>query len=377
VADFTQVLNQYPRTKSANSALYSLQESLSALGRTEEFDKYLAQFKQQNPQSDAAVSVEFEAARSLYLAEKYDQAIPRLEAYIKQYPSNALAADGRYFLADSYLQKGNTAEALPRLKAVVTENKSEFVNRAVSRIADAEFANKNYPEAIKYFQRLRETSQNKREVANAGVGLMKSYYETGDNANTRRVAQELQAQGGASLNATNTALLYLGKASFKAGNLDQAVTELTTAAAAGTDENAAEAQYTLADVLFQQKKYEEGLDAAYKTNASNYTQWQGRGFLLIADIYAAQGDNFQARATLNSIIDNKFPLPEVIDGAKQRLAALPADGTTAAPTTSTAPATTKPTPTKPATRQSAPARSNLTPNPATPADSTSTTVEPQ
>ncbi|MBC6989988.1 tetratricopeptide repeat protein [Hymenobacter sp. BT491] len=380
VADYRQVLTQYPQTKSANTALYSLQESLTALGRTEEFDQYLAQYKQQNPSSNATESVEFEAAKSLYLAEKYQQAIPRLESYLKQYPGNALAADGRYFLADSYLKLNNKTEALPRLRAVVEEGKSEFVNRAVGRVADLEFENKNYAEAAKYYTRLREVSQNKREVANAGLGLMKSYYESGDFVGTRRVAEELRAQGNASPTASNAALLYLGKASYKAGNLDQAIPELTTAAAAA-DESGAEAQYLIADVLYQQKKYPEALDAAYKTNASNYELWQGRGFLLIADIYAAQGETFQARATLNSIIDNKFPLAEIIEGAKQRLSALPADATPAPAAPSKAapgktPTTSKPGTTTAPTSKKAPGRNSLVPTPAQPADSTSTTVEP-
>ena len=363
--DFKRVLSQFPRTKSAQSAIYSLQESLSAQGKTEEFDQYLATFRQQNPDSKAAESVEFEAAKSLYLAEKYDRAIPRLEAYLKQYPSTVLAADGRYFLADSYLRTGRKTDALPRLKAVVEENKSEFVNRAIGRVADLEFENKNYPEAAKYYARLREVSQNKREVANAGIGLLKSSYEAGDLETTRRVAQELQAQGGASLNATNLALLYLGKASQKAGNLDQAVTELTAAATAAKDESGAEAQYLLAQTLFQQKKYPEALDAAYKSNAdfASYDLWLGRAFLLIADTYKEQNEIFQARATLNSIIDNKFPVAEIVAGAKQRLAALPADGTTPAPAT---PAPTGKTPAK-TTKSKTPARGSLVPA----ADSTS------
>ncbi|OUJ74713.1 tetratricopeptide repeat protein [Hymenobacter crusticola] len=387
VADFKQVLTRYPRTKSASSAIYSLQQSLAALGRPEEFDQYLAQYKQQNPDSKATETVEFESAKSLYLAEKYQQAIPRLDAYIKQHSDNALATDGRYYLADSYLKLGNKAEALPRMRAVVEEGKSEFVNRAVGRVADLEFENKNYPEAIKYYTRLREVSQNKREVANAGIGLMKSYFESGDYAGTRRVAEELRALGSASLNATNAALLYLGKASYKAANLDQAVTELTTAASAATDENGAEAQYLLAQILFEQKKYPEALDAAFKNNASNYDLWQGRSFLLIADIYTAQGETFQARATLNSIIDNKFPVAEIIDGAKQRLAALPADApATPATTPKATPAQPKASTTKPATTPKTPAgsktpRNSLQPTPAeptqtAPADSTATPVAP-
>jgi tetratricopeptide (TPR) repeat protein len=387
-ADFRQVLSQYPRTKSASSAIYSLQESLSALGRTEEFDQALAQFKQQNPDNKATESVEFEAAKSLYLAEKYVQAIPRLESYLKQYPDNVLAADGRFFLADSYLRTGRKADALPRLRAVVEEGKSEFVNRAVGRVAELEFENKNYAEAAKYYARLREVSQNKREVANAGIGLMKSYYEAGDLEGTRRVAQELQTQGGAALNATNLALLYLGKASYKGGNLDQAITELTTAAATAKDESGAEAQYMLADALYQQKKYTEALDAAYKSNSdfSNYDVWLGRAFLLISDVYKAQNEIFQARATLNSIIDNKFPVKEIVDGAKQRLAELPADpaapaapaGGTKAQPGKTTPSKTAAPATKPTTGKAAskaPVRSSLVPTDAAPTNSNTNTTD--
>ncbi|WP_238388128.1 tetratricopeptide repeat protein [Hymenobacter sediminis] len=399
--DFKRVLSQYPRTKAAGSAIYSLQESLSAQGKTEEFDQYLAQFKQQNPDSKATESVEFEAAKSLYLAEKYAQAIPRLESYLQQYPNTTLAADGRYFLADAYLRTGRKADALPRLKAVVEEGKSEFVNRAVGRVADLEFENKNYSEAARYYSRLREVSQNKREVANAGIGLMKSYYEAGDLEGTRRVAQELQAQGGASLNATNLALLYLGKASYKAGSLEQAIGELTTAANTAKDESGAEAQYLIASALYQQKKYPEALDAAYKSNSdfANYDLWLGRAFLLIADVYKEQNEIFQARATLNSIIDNKFPVAEIVEGAKQRLAALPADpaatpassapktqpGKTPPATPKAAPKATTPatkpatgkTTTKPATGKTS-VRSSLVPSDAVPTDSTTnSTASPQ
>ncbi|TYZ08322.1 tetratricopeptide repeat protein [Hymenobacter lutimineralis] len=377
-ADFKRVLDQYPRSKAASSSIYSLQQSLTALGQTDEFDAYLARFKQQNPNDAAVESVEFEAAKSLYSAEKYEQAIPRLEAYLKQYPNNALAVDGRYLLADAYLKTGKKAEALTRMKAVVAEGKSEFVNRAVGRVADLEFENKNYAEAIKYYGRLQSTSQNRREIATAGVGLMKSYYESGDYPATRRVAEEVKGLGSTSLSAANQALLYLGKASYRAGSLDQAVPELTAAAAAATDESGAEAQYLLAEVLFKQQKYEAALDAAYKSNSSfsSYELWLGRAFLLIADIYTAQGETFQAKATLNSIIDNKFPVPEVVEGAKQRLAGL--DSGTPAPAK---PASTKAGTTKPATGK-APAktapkgrtvpRASLQ---AAPADSTATPAE--
>ncbi len=349
VVDFQKVLADYPRSAAAQQALYSLQESLAALGRNEEFDQALAGFKAQNPNSKATESVEFEAAKSLYLAEKYAQALPRVQAYLQQYPDNALAPDARFILADSYLRTGDKAKALPLLKAVVAENKSEFVTRAVGRVADLELDNKNYPEAIKYYERLRTASANRREVATATLGLLRAYYDGGDYAKARSTATDLSTLAGATANATNTALLYQGKADFKLGNLDQAATELTaTVAAAPSDVTGAEAQYTLAEVLFKQKKYDQAIAEAFKVNSaySAYELWQGRAFLLLADVYTAQRDVFQARATLNSVIDNKFPVAEVIEGARQRLKALPASDD--APASAEVPASTK-TPAKPTT----------------------------
>ncbi|OGX85192.1 hypothetical protein BEN47_02365 [Hymenobacter lapidarius] len=378
VADFQRVLSSYPRSEAASQALYSLQESLSALGRTEEFDAALASFKVQNPDSKATESVEFEAAKSLYLAEKYQPAILRLESYLKQYPQSALGADARFFLADSYLKTGDKQQGLTRLRDVVTEGKSEFVNRAVGRLADLEFENNNYAEAAKNYERLRGASTNRREVANATLGQMRSLYEAGDYPGARRVAEELRTQAGATANATNAALLYLGKASYRAGNLDQAATELAAAAkAAPNDVNGAEAQYYLAETLFKQKKNEEAIAAALKVNSDfgNYALWQGRAFLLVADVYAADGDNFQARGTLNSIIDNKFPVAEIVEAAKQRLKTLGADQPEATPP----PAAPKPAPAKtPAKTTAAPAtkpakgttvpRAKLTGDNAAPAD---------
>ena len=271
---------------------------------------------------------------------------------------------------------------------MVAEGKSEFVNRAVGRLADLEFENKSYAEAAKLYERLRTASTNRREVANATLGQMRALYESGDYPGTRRVAEELRAQAGATANATNAALLYLGKASLRAGSLDQAATELATAAtAAPNDANGAEAQYYLADALFRNKKSEEAKAAALKVNAdfSSYPLWQGRAFLLVAEIYAAEGDNFQARGTLNSIIDNNFPVAEIVEAAKQRLKTLGADQPDDAPepvapkskaTPAKAPVKTPAkVPTKvptgaPAKGKTVAPRGNLRANPTAPADTT-------
>jgi len=325
IADFKRVLDEFPTAKIASNALYSLQETLASSNQTEAFEPYLTRFKSANPQSDALESIEFEASKSLYFNEKYAQAITKLESYLKTYPNTTFASDARYFLADSYLKQNDKATALTRFKEVVEENKSEYLNRAILRVAETEFENKNYPEAIKYFTRLREVSANKKEQANALLGLMRSYYLSNDYNNTRLIADELIGQGNAALNAYNAALLHKGKATYALGNLDEALTQLNATVTSATDVNGAEAQYLVAEILNKQTKYKESNDVALKisTTFATYDYWLVKSFLLIADNYTAQKEYFQARATLNSIIENAT-IKELIEEAKTKLAALDA-----------------------------------------------------
>ncbi len=335
VQDYKRVIDEYPTSRVASGALYSLQEVLATQDRGSEFDAYVAKFKASNPDTGALESIEFEAAKNLYFSEKYDQAITRLENYLTTYPSSRFVSNARYFLADSYLRKADTEKGVELMKQVVSENKSEYVNRAIQKVADLEFERKNYTESIKYYSRLRDLATNRKEQQTALTGLMMSYYLTLDYTGSRRIAGELISQGNAALNAYNTALLYRGKSSYAQNNLEQALTELKEAATTASDVNGAEAHYLAAEILYKQKKHKESLDMAFEfsNKFGNYDLWLGKSFILIADNYVAQNEVVQAQFTLNSVIENS-PLPEVVAEAKQRLAKLTgAKGATTAPDT--------------------------------------------
>src|SRR5690606_27955017 len=94
--DFQRVMNEYPSSSVASGTLYSLQETLANEDRSEEFDAYLAKFKASNPETGALESIEFEAAKTLYFSEKYEQAAARLEKYMQGYPKSPFLADARY-----------------------------------------------------------------------------------------------------------------------------------------------------------------------------------------------------------------------------------------------------------------------------------------
>jgi TolA-binding protein len=322
-ADFKRVLDEFPTSRAASNSLLSLQESLNATNRPEDFDTYLTRFKNANPESDAIESIEFEGAKSLYFAENYPQAATRFEAYLKNYPNNNMAVEARYFLADSYFRQNKKDVALQQMREVVAENKSEHVNRAITRVAEMEFENQNHHEAIKFYTRLRQNSTVRREQANAMLGITRSHYLLKEYDQARAMATELINQGGATPLALNTAMLLRAKSAYDQGKLDEAIQEFRATASAASDVNGAEAQYLLAEALFRQQKYDQSVEAAqnFSKTFGDHEYWLGRAFILIAENYAAQGEQFQAEATLDSIIENS-PLPEIVDMAKAKKAGL-------------------------------------------------------
>jgi TolA-binding protein len=344
INDYKRVMDEYPSSKVASGTLISLQEALASQNRSEEFDTYLGKYKTSNPDNNALESIEYEAAKTLYFNEKYSQAITKLEAYLTNYPKSPFNRDARYFLADSYLREKNREAGMQRLREVIAENKSEYVNRAIQKVADLEFEAKNYSEAVNFYSRLRDVATNRKEQATALNGLMMSYYLMKDYASSKRIAEELISQGSAaSPNTLHAAMLYKGKNTYAQGNQEQALAELRETAKAASDVYGAEAQYLVAEILYKQKKYKESVEVAYEFNTkfSNYDFWLGKSFLIIADNYAAQNEMFQARATLNSIIENS-PVKEIVAEAKQKLAKM--GGSAGAADSAAAPQDTNATP---------------------------------
>lgn len=323
VVDYQRILNQYPTSKTANSALLGLQEALNNAGRAEEFTAALAKYKQSNPQDNSLENVEFESAKSLYFAEKYQKAVESFQNYMKAYPDNALVYDAKFYLGESYFRLNDLPKAIQFHQTVISDNRSPNINRSISRLAEMEYASKNYPNAIRYYLTSLSGARNKKEQALAWNGLMESYYNLSKYDSVMYYADEIINKGGATVNAQNKALLYRGKALYVQNNYDQAIDEFLRTVNSAKDENGAEAQYLIGEALFKQKKHKESLDALFELNQkfSSYERWRGKAFLLIADNYVAMDEVFQAKATLNSIIE-RSPDKQTVEEAKVKLKAL-------------------------------------------------------
>ncbi len=315
--DYKMILDKFSAHEIANNALLGLQQVLQKAGNTSDFNTYLIKFKEANPESDQLESIEFEAAKSQYFNQQYDQAIMGLERFLLNYPNSAFTTEATYLAADAFYRMKNNTKALENYYRISNDISFNRHNRVIQRIAELEFASNNYEKSIDNFTQLERIASTNKEQLAAWNGLMKTNFKLNNYNESIEYAKQILEKGQVALNAKNEALLLIGKSFLELDEKSQARAYLEQTVESAKDENGAEALYLIADLLHGNELYQESTDKLFQLNSnfSIYELWLGKSFLLIADNYLAMGEDFQAKATLRSVIENS-PVEEIVDQAQ-------------------------------------------------------------
>jgi TolA-binding protein len=297
-----------------------LQEALNLVGKSAEFDGFLAMVKNASTDTKGLENLEFETAKKLYFDENYDAAIRKLEEFARNYPESKNIAEARFYQAESLYRKREWAKAIALYTPLKNEKQFLFAARVGTRIADCYIKQSDYANAIPAYHYSTQFAGSKRDWYVAYSGLMESFFQLSQYDSAGKYAQYILDRANINTAAENRASLYLGKVALSKGNFDQAEDELLNTLNAARDESGAEANYLLATVFYLKKNYKQCNETLFSLNQnfSAYDNWVGKSFLLLADSYAAQNQLFQAKATLQSLLDN-FPDEKVKQEARLKL----------------------------------------------------------
>lgn len=320
IADYTAAIRQFPNHPVAQEVLLPLQDALSLAGRSAEFDKYLTQFKRANPDDKGLEGIEFELAKNAFFDQQYSTALINFNTFINTYPQSARLQEARYYVAESYFRMKDYSKALLVYETLALDRNFGMGSRVVGRVAEIQFMQRDYPSAIRSFHRLEQLATNKTEQNNAWTGLMESFFLLAQYDSADVYAKIILERGGASAGGQNKASLFLGKSAFARGDFEAAQDEFLNTLNTAQDEYGAEAKYLLARTFYLQKEYRKSYETlvSLTEDFAAYDQWVGKAYLLMADNFVAMDELFQARATLQSLVDN-FPMQSVKDEARTKL----------------------------------------------------------
>ena len=320
ISDYKSIIDQHPNSQNSETALKGLQETLALQGRSAEFGDYLSRYKSSNPGAGNVQSLEYEAAKSLYLDKNYPQAARAFESYLRSYPQSAQKADALYFAGDAFLQAGDTERALTYFKQLEREPASPQRVRAMQKMGALALEKGDYAAAIPYLETAAQNARNKVEEAESVQGLMIANFATGNYQASITYADQLVTLDGILPETTPTALLTKAKAQKQLRQIPASEATLKSLVADFKTVQGAEGLYLLALSYQEKQDYQQSNDAIFENSGPfvDYGYWYGKMFLLLADNFVKTGEQFQAKATLESIVENSND-PEIKAEAESKL----------------------------------------------------------
>jgi len=321
MATFRRVVEEHATTDEARQALRSIENIYLDRGDASGYINYATSTNIGDLSTAEQDNLAFQAAQTLFARGEYQAAVEAINAYFDKFPKPIQEKHARYIRGVSLYKTGHPKEALHDLNIILNDWTSPYTENSLLTAAELYLGLKQYNEAIVHLKKLELTSEYKANYGYAVNNLMVCYYEIGDMEQVQKYAKLIKEYDRSSEEDIAKAHLYTARALLRNGDVQPAMKELNLAALKSQTVVAAEARYRVGQLQYEAKEYDKAIESAFEVinNMASHDYWVAKSFILLADAYAGKGDDFQAKSTLESVIENYEGDDDIIPSAKERL----------------------------------------------------------
>ncbi|MDR4987892.1 MAG: tetratricopeptide repeat protein [Bacteroidales bacterium] len=306
LAMFMQVIEKFPATVQAQEALAAMQTIYVGLDRIDEYVQLTERLGIADISRAQQDSLTYQAAEHRYMQGDCNAAIQSFSNYLERFPEGIFAINANFYRSECYFRMNELQRAYEGYRFVAEASRSKFLENALLRASAIQFQFEQYAPALRYYQQLEQHASFRNNILIAREGIMRSYYRMRQHEevltaalaviNTEKIPRETEQE----------AYLLKGLSALELNNYQLAGESLRQAKGIAENIRAAEAMYALALISFKQGNYEEAEEEifSYINRLTAYDYWLAKIFLLLADVYLEKDNAFQAKHTLQSIIDN-------------------------------------------------------------------------
>lgn len=247
----------------------------------------------------------YSAAADYAISGDCHLAVPKLEEYLRKYQPCLYATPANYYLASCYFEQGNTDMALNAYNFVITQAVSDFTEASLIAAATINYNRQNYQQALNHYIELEQVASLPKNELEAQIGQMRCHYLLGQKDYALEYAEKVIVNEGTPDDIRVIAHFWKGKILFDEGNYDAAYYDFVEVVEKG-GKRAAESKYYMARIAYAKGAYKAAETEVFQLieQFSAFEEWKFKGFLLLSDIYIGLEDFFQARVTLETIIEN-------------------------------------------------------------------------
>lgn len=312
---YKQVAENFGGTQEAQAALMGIKNCYIELNNV---DAYFAYANNMGTGTMVTASekdsLSYQAAERLFMANDPDAA-NQLKKYLREFPNGGFVLNARFYLGEALYSQGKYSESLDHYIFVSRQPSNAFSEQALVKGSELLFNAGRYEEALEFYDRLETVSNNQWNIVKALAGQMRCEFRLEKYRDAIENAEKLMKAEKSSAELKSEASYISAKSAYNLGNYDQALNGMREASAATNTVTGAEAKYLVADIYFRKQNLaaaeKEILDFIDKGTSHQY--WLAKSFILLSDIYVIKKDDFQAKHTLKSLLEN-YPVED--DGIK-------------------------------------------------------------
>ncbi|MBE0653363.1 MAG: tetratricopeptide repeat protein, partial [Bacteroidales bacterium] len=301
---YKRVVNDYPGTPESSIALQSVKDIYVDMNDVDTYLNYVAQMGEGVSISEQD-SLVYTVAENVYLKGDCDKAIIGLQDYLARFRNGAFLLNAHYYLADCLLKLNKSDEALNSLNYIIGQPPGMFTEPALKAASRINFRNENYHRSAELYKKMIELGENKANIAEAEIGLMRSYVKLEEYQNTIGAANKVLLQDRLDGEIKKEAIFAIATAYIKQNDPSSAYDWFGNIAVEANTLYGAEAKYRMAEIDFNRGRIESAEKIVYEMIELNtpHQYWMGKTFLLLSDIFLSKKDEFQAVQTLESVIN--------------------------------------------------------------------------
>jgi TolA-binding protein len=322
IESFKRVVQDYSSTDEAKLALKQIEKVYTDKGDAQTFINYAAAVPIANYTAAEQENIMYTAANNLYLRSDWQGTVGAVNAYFDKFKTKPIyEKQARFIRAQSLVNLKRPDEAIIDYNVILNDWTSTYTEQSLISMAKLYIAQKKYNEAVVFLKKLETNSEYKADYTFAINNLLLCYsqMELPDDAlNYVKLVRDNEKSSQEDKFRTG---LYAGQAYLQKGDTTNAVKEFGYTVTNTKTIAAAEAKYNIARIEYLKGHYKASQKTCFDLvkDLPNYDYWVTKTFILLADNYVGLKDNFQAKATLQSVIDNYKGDDDILPTAKQKL----------------------------------------------------------
>ena len=320
---YKDVVMKYPQSEEKRSAFVGLKNVYVDMNQVDNYFAFVESYDGGGAiRSSEKDSLSYISAERLYMSGETERGINAFKQYLSAFPNGMFRLNAQFYKADAALNQQKYDEALTGFEEVLNRPNNLFTEKALLAASQLNYRNKNFTRAKEQYLRLKQMAEIPDNVKIAKIGYMRTVYQLKEFDNAVQAAKEVLAMPKVQEEIVREATYIRAKSYLATNKSKEALADLKVLAKETQTVEGAESKFRLARIYFESgsnNKAEKEINQFIEMNSPHH-YWLAESFLLLSDVFMKKNDDFQARYTLQSIVDNYGSKDDgIVERAQQKL----------------------------------------------------------